>query len=73
MADLENEATQYESPNEGSGNAGGSDLYESPSPLHPSCGKRQRESGTEDLDYILEQLVYDHWKPNVLIYTIEVL
>jgi hypothetical protein len=25
MLDLENEATQYESPNEGSGNAGGSD------------------------------------------------
>jgi hypothetical protein len=33
MANLENEATQYESPNEGSGNAGGSDLYKSPSPI----------------------------------------
>jgi hypothetical protein len=41
MVDLENEATQYESPNEGSGNAGGLNLYESPSPIHPSCGKRQ--------------------------------
>jgi hypothetical protein len=41
MADLENESTQYESPNEGGRNAGGSDLYESPSPLHPPCGKRQ--------------------------------
>jgi hypothetical protein len=60
MADLENEATQYDSPNEGSGNAGGSDLYESPSPIHPLCGKRQRTSGTEDPDYVLEQLVYDH-------------
>jgi hypothetical protein len=73
MADLDNEATQYEPPNEESRNAGGSDLYESPSPLHPPCGKRQRASGTEDLDYVLEQLVYDHWKLNVLIYTIEVL
>jgi hypothetical protein len=35
MANLENEATQYESPDGESGNAGGSDLYESPSPLHP--------------------------------------
>jgi hypothetical protein len=60
MADLENEATQYESPNEGSGNVEGSDLYESPSPLHPPCDKRQRVSGTEDPDYILEQLVYDN-------------
>jgi hypothetical protein len=60
MADLENEVTQYESPNEGSGNAGVLDLYESPSPLHPLCGKRQRASGTEDPDYILKQLVYDH-------------
>jgi hypothetical protein len=33
MADLENEVTQYESPNEGNRNAGGSDLYESPSPF----------------------------------------
>jgi hypothetical protein len=48
MASLENEATQYESPNEGSGNAGGLDLYDSPSPLHPLCGKRQQASGTED-------------------------
>jgi hypothetical protein len=71
--DLENEATQYESPNEGSGNAGGSDLYESPSPLHPLCGKRQQASGTADLDYIPKQPVYDHWKLNVLIYTIKVL
>jgi hypothetical protein len=73
MVVLENEATQYESPNEGSGNAGGSDLYESPSPLHPPCGKRQQASGTEDPDYVLEQLVYDNWKLNILIYTIEVL
>jgi hypothetical protein len=73
MSDLENEATQYESPNEGSGNAGGSDEYESASPLHPPRGKRQRASGTEDQDYVPEQLVYDHWKLNVLIYTIEVL
>jgi hypothetical protein len=73
MANLENEATQYESPNEGSGNAGGSDLYESASPLHPPCGKRQRASGTEDPDYVPEQPVYDHWKLNDLIYTIEVL
>jgi hypothetical protein len=41
MADLEIEATQYESPNMGSENAGGSNLYESPSPLHPPCAKRQ--------------------------------
>jgi hypothetical protein len=41
MVDLENEVTQYESPNERSGNAGGSELYECPSPLHPPCGKRQ--------------------------------
>jgi hypothetical protein len=73
MVVLENEATQYESPNEGSGNAGGSDLYESPSPLHPPCGKRQQASGTEDPDYVLEQSVYDNWKLNILIYTIEVL
>jgi hypothetical protein len=73
MVVLENEATQYESPNEGSGNAGGSDLYESPSPLHPPCGKRQQASGTEDPDYVLEQPVYDNWKLNILIYTIEVL
>jgi hypothetical protein len=72
MVDLENEATQYESPNEGSGNAGGSDMYESP-PLHPPCGKRQRASSIEDPDYVLEQPVYDNWKLNVLIYTIEVL
>jgi hypothetical protein len=73
ITDLENEATQYESPNEGSGNVGGSDLYESTSPLHPLCGKMQRASGTEDLDNVLEQPLYDHWKLNVLIYTIEVL
>jgi hypothetical protein len=41
MMDLENEVTQYESPNEGSENVGGSDLSKSPSPLHPLCGKRQ--------------------------------
>jgi hypothetical protein len=58
--DLENEGTQYESPNEGSRNAGGLDLYKSPSPLHPPCGKRQRASGTEDPDYISEQPVYDN-------------
>jgi hypothetical protein len=73
MVDLENEATQYESPNERSGNAEGSDLYESSSPLHPPYTKRQRALGTEDLDYVMEQLIYDHWKLNVLIYTIEVL
>jgi hypothetical protein len=73
MPDLENEVTQYASPNEGSRNEGGSDEYESPSPLHPPCGKRQRAPGTEDPNYILEQPVYDHWKQNVLIYTIEVL
>jgi hypothetical protein len=54
-------------------NAGGSNLYEYPSPFNPLCGKRQRASGTEDLDYIPEQPVYNHWKLNVLIYTIEVL
>jgi hypothetical protein len=73
MADLENEATQYESLDEGSRNAGGSDLYKSPSPPHPLCGQRQRASGTEDPDYVLEQPVYDNWKLNVLIYIIEVL
>jgi hypothetical protein len=73
MADLEIEATQYESPNEVSGNARGSNLYESPSPFHPPCGKRQRASGIEDPDYVLEQPVYDHWKLNILIYTIEVI
>jgi hypothetical protein len=40
MVELENEVTQYESPNEGSRNVGGSDLYESASPLHPLCAKR---------------------------------
>jgi hypothetical protein len=54
MRELGNEATQYESPNEGSRNAGSLDLYESPSPLHPPCAKRKRASGTEDPDYILE-------------------
>jgi hypothetical protein len=73
MVDFEIEATQYESPNEESGNAGGSNLYESPSPLHPPSGERQRASGTEDLDYIPKQPIYDNWKLNVLIYTIEVL
>jgi hypothetical protein len=73
MSDFENEATQYESPNKGSGNAVGLDEYESPSPLHPLCSKRQRASGTEDQNYIPEQPVYDHWKLNVLIYTIELL
>jgi hypothetical protein len=73
MTDLENEVTQYESPNERSGNAGGSDLYESPSPLHPPYDNSQRASGTEDPNYIPKQSVYDHWKLNVLIYTIEVL
>jgi hypothetical protein len=52
MAGVENEATQYESPNEGSRNAGSSDSYESPSPPHPPCTKRQRASVTEDPDYI---------------------
>jgi hypothetical protein len=60
MVDLENEATQYESPNEVSGNAGGLNLYESPSPIHPPCGKRQRASVTKDPDSVPEQLVYDH-------------
>jgi hypothetical protein len=73
MAELENEATQYESLNKGSRNAGGLDSYESPSPLCPLYAKRQRASGTEDPDYILEQPVYGHWKLNVLIYIIEVL
>jgi hypothetical protein len=73
MSNLENEATQYESRNEGSGNVGDSDEYESPSPFHPPCGKRPRASGTEDQDYVLEQPIYNHWKLNILIYTIEVL
>jgi hypothetical protein len=73
MADLENEAIQYESPNEGRGNARGSNLYESPSHLHPLCVRRQRASGTEDPNYVPEQSVYHHWKLNVLIYTIEVM
>jgi hypothetical protein len=50
MSDLENEVTQYK--------------YESPSPLHPSCSKRQRASGTEDQNYIPEQSVYDNCKLN---------
>jgi hypothetical protein len=41
--------------------------------LYPPCDKRQRASSTEDPDYIPEQPPYDHWKLNVLIYTIEVL
>jgi hypothetical protein len=60
MLELENEVAKYESPNEGSGNAGSSDSYESPSPPQPSCAKRQQASGTEDPDYVMEQLVYDH-------------
>jgi hypothetical protein len=60
MKEPENEATQYESPNEGSGTAGSSDSYESPSPPQLPCAKRKRPSGTEDPDYILEQLVYNH-------------
>jgi hypothetical protein len=73
MADFENEATQFESPNEGSGNAGGLDLYKSPSPLCPPCGKRQQASATKDPNYVLEQPIYNNWKLNILIYTIEVL
>jgi hypothetical protein len=73
MMELENEVTQYESPNEGNENARGSDLYKSPSRLHPPCAKRQWASGTEDPGYVLEQLVYDHWKLNVLVYITEVL
>jgi hypothetical protein len=60
MVDLENEANQYVSPNEGSGNAGSSNSYECPSPLQPLCTKGQQASGTDDPDYILEQPVYDH-------------
>jgi hypothetical protein len=60
MKEPKNEATQYESPNEGSGTAGSSDSYESPSPPQFPCAKRKRSSGTEDPDYIPEQLVYDH-------------
>jgi hypothetical protein len=52
MTKHENEVTQYESANEGSGNAGSSDSYESPSAPQPSYAKRQRASGTEE--------VYDH-------------
>jgi hypothetical protein len=51
MAELENEATQYESPNEGSRNVGSSGSYESPSPLQPSCAKRHQALGIEDPDY----------------------
>jgi hypothetical protein len=36
MADPENEANQYESPNDENGNAGSLDSYESPSLLQPS-------------------------------------
>jgi hypothetical protein len=39
ISNLENETTQYESPNEGNGKAGGSNEYESPSPLHPHAVK----------------------------------
>jgi hypothetical protein len=60
MVGLANEAIQYESPNEGSENVGCSDLYESPSPLNPPCGKRQRASITEDPDYIPEQPAYKY-------------
>jgi hypothetical protein len=73
MVEPENEATQYDSPNEESRNAEGSDSYESPSPLYPPCTKRQRALDTKDPDYVLEQPIYDHWKLNVIIYTIEVL
>jgi hypothetical protein len=41
MAELENDATQYECPNEGSGNVESSDLYKSPSPPQPLYAKRQ--------------------------------
>jgi hypothetical protein len=60
MMELENEATQHEPPNEGSGNAGSSDSYESFSPPQPPCVKRQRASDIEDLNYVPEQPVYDH-------------
>jgi hypothetical protein len=48
MVEPKNEATQYESPNEGSENAGSSNSYKSPSPPQPLCAKRQRVSGTKD-------------------------
>jgi hypothetical protein len=53
---------QYESSNEGSENGGSSPSYETPSPPYPPCGKRQQKAITEDndLDFILEQPVYDH-------------
>jgi hypothetical protein len=60
MVDLEKEANQYESLNEGSENAGSSDSYESPSPLQPPCAKRQQASSTEDPNYVVEQPVYTH-------------
>jgi hypothetical protein len=53
--------------------AGMQKVQTSTNPLHPLCSKRQRASSTEDPNYIPEQLVYDHWKLNVIIYTIEVL
>jgi hypothetical protein len=48
---------QYKSSNEGSGNEGSPDSYESPSPPEPPCAKRQRSSGPQDPDYIQEQAV----------------
>jgi hypothetical protein len=60
MAGPENEMTQYESPNEGRGNEGSSDLYESPSPLQPPCTKRQQASDIKDPHYVPEQPVQDH-------------
>jgi hypothetical protein len=42
MVELENEAAQYKSPNEGSENVGSLDLYESPSPLN-LCALRGNE------------------------------
>jgi hypothetical protein len=41
MVEPENEATQYESPNEGSRNAECLDSYKSPSPSQPLYAKRQ--------------------------------
>jgi hypothetical protein len=73
MAGLENEATQYESPNERSGNAGGSDLYESPSSLNPLCDIGNEHLAPRTQITFRNNRVYDHWKLNILIYTIEVL
>jgi hypothetical protein len=38
----------------------------------PLCAKRQRASGTDDLDYIPEEAIYDYYKLHVIIYTIVV-